>query len=179
MSWRVGVSLLLLGCLEVQAQSQVGTSCQSHTDGGHVFSLEQVHDSLSLLVLTGADGHSDTWQLSYPVYQFQTGDVDGDGVDDAMVGVIKSTRFYPEKARRLFIFKNKNGYVRPMWMGSKLGGILVDFRYADGRIRSLERTVDNRYFVAEYRWQGFGMVFERFLATNLTEQQGQESFSHN
>ena len=60
------------------------------------FDLKKQHDSLYYL---------NGWRLPYPVYQYQTGDVDGDGRTDAIVGVIKSTRFYPEKARRIFIFK--------------------------------------------------------------------------
>ena len=60
------------------------------------FQLRCEHDSLYWL---------NDWRLPYPVYQFQTGDVDGDGSEDAMVGVVKSTRFYPERGRRLFIFK--------------------------------------------------------------------------
>ena len=95
------------------------------------FTLRKVHDSLYWL---------NDWKLPYPVYQFQTGDVNGDGSEDAMVGVIKSTRFYPEKARRLFIFKQVNGKPRALWMGSKLGGILEDFRFVDGKIRALEST---------------------------------------
>ena len=88
--------------------------------GAQAFTLKKEHDSLYWL---------NDWRLPYPVYQFQTGDVDGDGREDAMVGVIKATRFYPEKARRLFIFKEVNGKARPMWLGSKLGGILEDFRF--------------------------------------------------
>ena len=58
--------------------------------GAQAFTLKKEHDSLYWL---------NDWRLPYPVYQFQTGDVDGDGREDAMVGVIKATRFYPEKAR--------------------------------------------------------------------------------
>ena len=85
------------------------------------FKLKKEHDSLYWL---------NDWRLPYPVYQFQTGDVDGDGRADAMVGVVKSTRFYPEKARRLFIFKqvistaaHSKGQVkaRPLWLGSEAG----------------------------------------------------------
>ena len=47
------------------------------------FKLKKEHDSLYWL---------NDWRITYPVYQFQTGDVDGDGSEDAMVGVIKSTR---------------------------------------------------------------------------------------
>ena len=105
------------------------------------------------------------------VYQYQEGDIDGDGHVDAMVGVVKPTRFYPERGRRLFIFKQVNGKVRPMWMGSKLGGILRDFRYVEGgSIRSLEMTADSLYVVADYRWAGFGMAFERFIIKGTDEE---------
>ena len=140
----------------------IGLMMAFTTVRAQTFSTKQEHDSLSWLVLK-TDSTIDRWQLPYPVYQFQTGDVDGDGTIDAMVGVIKSTRFYKQKGRRLFIFKNKDGLVRPLWMGSKLGGILEDFRYVDGKIRSLETTNDGKYVVAEYKWQGFGMNFEKFI----------------
>ena len=118
------------------------------------FELRREHDSLYWL---------NGWRLPYPVYQFQTGDIDGDGHEDAMVGVVKGTRFYPEPARRLFIFKAVNGKARPLWLGSKLGGTLQDFRYREGHIRALETTADSLWVVADYRWSGFGMAFERFV----------------
>lgn len=118
------------------------------------YQLRKEHDSLYWL---------NEWRLPYPVYQFQTSDVDGDGHTDAMVGVVKATRFYPEKGRRLFIFKQVNGKVRPLWLGSKLGGILQDFRFTDGFIRSMEMTTDSSYVVAAYKWSGFGMGFDHFI----------------
>ena len=108
----VNICVGLFCCLHLQAQT---------------FRVETVNDSLSWLILQ-TDSTSDRWQLPYPVYQFQVGDVDGNGVDDAVVGVIKKTRFHRELGRRLFIFKNYRGHIRPLWMGSKLGGELVDFR---------------------------------------------------
>lgn len=141
-----------------------------------VFSLRQVNDTLHVLELSSKRQVS-KWPLPYPVYQFQTGDVDGDGKTDAMVGVIKSTRYFPEKGRRLFIFKNYEGHVRALWLGSRLGGILQDFRFVDGLIRSLETTTDNRYVVVEYQWEHFGMGFRRFLAKNVSREEALQVFN--
>ena len=132
------------------------------------FTLRKVHDSLYWL---------NDWRLPYPVYQFQTGDVNGDGSEDAMVGVIKSTRFYPEKARRLFIFKQVNGKARALWMGSKLGGILVDFRFVDGKIRALELTTDSLFVVSDYKWDRFGMAFDHFIIKGVDQQTAIKAFS--
>ena len=146
MPYRTLIILLTLVAMPSMAQ----TSDQQEEQG---FSLRKEHDSLYIL---------NDWLLPYPVYQFQTGDVDGDGQQDAMVGVIKGTRFYPKKGRRLFIFKRVNGKARPLWLGSKLGGILQDFKFIDGHIRSLETTTDSLYVVADYKWSGFGMAFDEF-----------------
>ena len=57
-----------------------------------------------------------------------------------------------------------------MWLGSKLGGTLEDFRYVApaegdsmGRIRALESTADSLYAVSDYKWGGFGMKFDRLI----------------
>ena len=141
-------------------------TCELRNEQG--YSLRKQHDSLYWL---------NEWRLPYPVYQFQTGDVNGDGHIDAMVGVEKATRFYQEKSRRLFIFKQVNGKVRPLWLGSKLGGILVDFRFVNGRIRSLESTSEGLYVVAEYKWRGFGMAFEHFIITGTDKETATKYFS--
>ena len=144
----------LFCCLPTQAQT---------------FSVETKSDSLSYLVLT-TDSTADRWQLPYPVYQFQTGDVDGDGSIDAMVGVVKKTRFHRELGRRLFIFKNYRGKVRPLWMGSKLGGELVDFLFLEGGlIRALETGTNHLYAITDYRWEEFGMVFDHFIEKNIDQ----------
>ena len=144
--------------------------CQAQT-----FSLVQKTDSLYLLTLT-TDSMSHQWTLPYPVYRMETGDVDGNGTIEALVGVIKATRFYPENGRRLFIFKNYQGLVRPMWLGSKLGGILQDFHYHEGRVRSLETNVKGQYTVAEYLWDDFGLAFERFLIRDADEAEARRIF---
>ena len=45
------------------------------------FELRQENDSLYWLGVKGGS-KSDEWRLAHPVYQFQTGDVDGDGNED-------------------------------------------------------------------------------------------------
>ena len=136
--------------------------------GAQGFELKKENDSLYWL---------NDWRLPYPVYQFQTGDIDGDGSEDAMVGVIKPTRFYPETGKRLFIFKQVNGKARPLWMGSKLGGTLEDFKYVDGKIRALESTADGHYVVTEYKWSGFGMAFDHFLIKGVNRQTAIKTYS--
>ena len=140
------------------------------------FSIETVNDSLNYLTLK-TDSTTDKWPLPYPVYRLDTADVNGDGRTEALVGVIKSTRFYPQKGRRLFVFKNYKNRVRAMWMGSKLGGILQDFRFVDGVVRSLETTTKGQYVVAEYRWQGFGFGFVRFLVVKVNREEALKAFN--
>ena len=157
------------------------------------FSMEALHDSLSWLCLLPADRTEGEpagndrkpagmkavarWRLDYPVYRLATGDVDGDGKDEALVGVIKPTRFYPQPARRLFLFKQVNGKIRPMWMGSRLGGILCDFRFVRPYVRTLQSTTDGKYVVADYAWDDFGLTFVRFLTGAVSRKEAAEKFA--
>ena len=190
---------------------------QETEDRSQAFELRKENDSLYWLGVKGGS-KSDEWRLAHPVYQFQTGDVDGDGSEDAMVGVIKKTRYYP-MGRRLFIFKqiegnggvrrqegrirpplapptqegkqaqevipSKRKLVRPMWLGSKLGGIMENFRFVEpaegdsvGRIRALESTTDSLYVVSDYKWSGFGMKFERFIIKGVDKETALQYFEH-
>jgi hypothetical protein len=183
----------------------MGGRSQETGDRSQGFELRKEHDSLYWLRTTGgsqdraamrgeAGRKADEWRLPYPVYQFQTGDVDGDGSIDAMVGVIKKTRFYP-LGKRLFIFKqidakatasmHRRKLVRPMWLGSKLGGNLEDFRFvapADGdslgRIRALESTTDSLFAVSDYKWSGFGMKFDHLIIKGVDKETALKHFEH-
>lgn len=145
-----------------------------HHAGAQTFALRQLSDSLSVLTLR-TDSTADYWRIPHPTYRFCTGDIDGDGKEEALVGVVKKTRFHRETARRLFIYKNMDGRIRALWMGSRLGGILYDFRYVGGRVRSIETDKLGFYYVAEYSWRKFGLSFEQFLAQKTTRE---EAFHH-
>ncbi len=143
----------------------------NHTNTSQ-FQLHKNTDSLYVLQLITETG-TDTWRLPYPVYQFSIGDVNNDGNDDALVGVIKRTRYDSTVRKRIFIFKNYNGHVRALWMGSRLGRPIVDFRFYDGVLRSIEEDDDGLFLVAEYRWSSFGMDFIRYLCRGVTIEKAQ------
>ena len=134
------------------------------------FNLRTVSDSLSYIELH-TDSTTDCWLLRFPVYGWCTGDVDGDGSEDVLVGVEKTTRFDPTLARRLFIFKNLNGRIRPLWMGSRLGGILCDFRFVDGKVWTLQTTTDGRYAVLRHQWRGFGLGADGFIVKGVDKEE--------
>lgn len=121
--------------------------------------------------------HYSLRKLPYPVYRFCTGDVDGDRSMDALVGVIKKTRFHREEGRRIFIFKQVDGKVRPLWLGSRLGAELVDFRFVDGCIRALETDGKGKYAVIDYEWKDFGPAFKRFIVKNTNQKNAIKQFN--
>jgi hypothetical protein len=162
--------LLILVIISVRCSSKERNNGLEN-EGAESIYLESIHDSLHSVVLVH---QSDTnkWELPYPVYQFVVGDIDGNGVEDILVGVIKPTRFHSVATKRLFIFKNFEGYVRPMWLGSMMPQPLIDFwliHNKDGffNIITLEREKSGKMLVAEYCWQGFGLQFVQYHAREV------------
>ena len=134
-----------------------------------VFNIEHTSDTTAVLMLT-TDSSRNEWQIDYPTYQFQQGDINGDGTQEAFVGVIKSTRFDSTTRKRLFIFKNFRNLIRPMWMGSSLGHEIVDFVYTDGSIWAAVRNENGNYAVGEYVWDKFGLSLHRWIERDITEE---------
>ena len=145
-------------------------SCRAIDSDNGGFSIAKENDTLYNLILE-TDSSCDVWELRYPVYRFCTGDMDGDSIVDAIVGVEKTTRFDPVVRRRVFMFRNIGGKVRPLWMGSRLGQPVVDFRVVqvDGetRLRSVEEEKNGKFLVAEYRWSSFGVKFIRYICRDF------------
>lgn len=143
-------------------------ACSSFNSGDKNPELLLIKKSDSLYFLEiKTDTNINKWELPYPVYRYQTGDIDQDGIEDMLVGVIKTTRFDPTISKRIFIFKNSNGLVRPLWLGSRLGQSLEDFVFVNHEnkafIRSIEKERSGRYLVAEYKWKRFGLEFCRYI----------------
>lgn len=161
MPLRPGVVLLALLACTMEGSARRATH----------FSLQRQSDSLSFVILQ-TDSSVDRWRLPYASFQFQTADVDNDGQDEALVGVVKTTRFDPVMDKRLFIYKNYHGLVRPLWLGSRLGRPLEDFRTVrvgtQVLVRTLEHESDGTYLVADYSWYRFGLYYERYLCRHAS-----------
>lgn len=141
--------------------------------------LEQISDSLFRLKLKINDSLNSTWPLKYPVYKFDYGDVTGNGIDAIAIGVIKPTRFDQKLDKRLFLFKiTDDYYIRPLWLGSRVGQPLEDFRiireHNPALIRTIERELGGTYLVAEYKWRGFGLEFTHYLQRELSIKEAQK-----
>jgi len=110
------------------------------------------------------DSLTDVWELRHTVYQFDCGDLTGDGLPEILVGVIKATRYRHELDKRLFIFKLFKGRkIRPLWLGSRMGLPLIDFKVERDSIPAMvhtwERDTDGTTVERIYRQQGFGLKY--------------------
>jgi len=113
------------------------------------------------------------WPLRYPVFKFiKGGDINQDGNEDFMVGVIKATRRDSVVRKRLFLFQIKNKIIIPLWLGSSVSHPLEDFisYQSDSKviIRTIEKEGNDRYLVADYTWRDFGLNFEKYIQRDLT-----------
>ena len=114
------------------------------------------------------DSLTDVWVLNHAVYQFDCGDLTGDGRPEILVGVIRATRYRPELDKRLFIFKLFKGKkIRPLWLGSRVGLPLIDFKVerdsVPAMVHTWERDTDGITVEVIYRQQGFGLKYVRTL----------------
>ena len=142
----------------------------------YTITLQTENDSLHNLCLHTSLPSDDRWELPYPVYRFSCGDLTGNGMPEIAVGVIKATRYFPTPDKRLFIYQVTDGkYIRPFWLGSRVGQPLDDFRIVDNEvpavIRTIEKERDGRFLVAEYRVKSFGLRFVRYLCRSVSHEE--------
>lgn len=168
------VAILPLGCVhecdtDYGLEMEDSTTCRYRTSGTEgVLKLAVANDSVNeILHLVGSDT-VDRWTLNYDVYRFDCGDLTGDGVPEVAAGTVKSTRYRPNKDKRLFIYHLYDGrYIRPLWLGSRVGRPLIDFRVEKDSIPNLVHTWevgdDGDTVQALYKLKGFGLKFYRYL----------------
>lgn len=138
-----------------------------------IASLEKLSNlaGYRLQVYNSVTKNTNDLHVKYPVYRFDTADVDMDGKTDILLGVIKSTHFDPVLKNRLFIIRVDEGRPRPLWLGSKVCLNLVDFRPVKGgrqaRIKTLEKDNEGNYLTGYYRWDNFGLVLEEYTERNM------------
>ena len=138
----------------------------SSTIGEGVLRLVAVTDSTNRIEHLKGDSVVDTWKLDYPVYRFTCGDMTGDSIPEVLVGTIKATRYRPEKDKRLFIFHLYKGqFIRPLWLGSRVGCPLIDFKVETDSIPNLVHTWEHKdngdTIEVLYQLKGFGLKFVR------------------
>ena len=110
---------------------------------------------------------SDQVRIPFPVYRLETGDIDGNGRTDILLGVVKSTHFDAHVKRRLFVYQIQDGRLMPLWLGSRVCRELVDFTcIVDQRrpkLLTVERTSDANFSNGVYTWEDFGFILERYI----------------
>jgi hypothetical protein len=139
-------------------------------------SLKKINDSCYFLIaesyLNNNKILTSTFRLDYPIYNFQIGDIDNNGLTDIGVGVIKSCIFDKIVRKRPFFFKLENGYITKLWMGTNLSHPLDNFKIIKEKnisyLRSIEFEKDNKYLVAQYIWNGFGFRFCNYLSREIS-----------
>jgi hypothetical protein len=161
----------LVGIITIIALSLASCARNSveicRTDFGRVVVVD-AEDSLATLLHIADTGDTlSVWPLRHAGYHYDYGDVNGDGLPEIVVGVIKKTRYWRDEDKRLFIFKLFDGQlIRPLWLGSRLGCPIVTFRIerdsTPARIISTEQCGDSIKKVM-YRIKGFGVKFERYV----------------
>lgn len=157
----------------------------NHEDKSYHIDLQKNNDTSFVIVATTFRNDSillvSEWPLDYPVFHFECGDVNNDKLPDILAGVEKTTRFDSTVRRRIFIFKLFQGYVRPLWLGSRVSQPLEQFRFVEmpetaNCIRTIEFEKDSTFLVAEYRWRGFGLEFVRYLQRNASLETARKIF---
>ncbi len=129
---------------------------------------EQGADS-TMKIRLSVDGYeTDCMEMRHPIYRLEGADLNGDGIPEICIGVENSTRYWRQKARRIHIYQLYHGrYIRPLWLGSRVGHTLLDFEICTdsmpARIHTYETDRQGNGIESVYRLCGFGLQFERYI----------------
>jgi hypothetical protein len=105
----------------------------------------------------GVPQHWQPWKL-------KIADLEGDGRREIILGIQKSTHFFPRLHHCLFVYRFDGSTVKPLWLGSSLSRPFIDFTFARMGSRHAEKLIaveitrDGRRCVTIYSWNGFGFT---------------------
>ena len=120
--------------------------------------------------------------IPYPVYRFETGDLNHDGKTDLLLGVIKSTHFEQKVAKRLFALQIDSGQIRPLWLGSKLCQNLVDFKVVEKSSKmsliTIEQANDGSFSNGIYEWDDFGLRLIQYTSEKIDYAKAIQNFEY-
>lgn len=112
-------------------------------------------------------GKRKTWSgipRRWKPWKMTTGDVDGDGKLDIILGVHKSTRFMPFEHNCLFVWGFDGKQATKKWLGSSLSKPFSDFLAFDidgdgeDELIALEQKQNGKKCIVVYSWIGFGFA---------------------
>lgn len=176
------ISVLFLSSIAIFADTSKLTY---HVGDSSIVRLVEISSNHYKLELTTNDSSGNLQKksvvLPFPVYHFEIADMDNNGVNDILVGAIKSTRFDPVIRKRLFAYRIDQGYIRPLWLGTKVGRPLDNFKAVkQGEktiIRTIEQDQNKKYYIGEYEWKGFGLSWIRYLGERITNEKALQIFN--
>lgn len=119
----------------------------------------------------GPDSITLVKRFSYNIFKIRQADIDYDGVDEILLGTIKSTVLDSIFRKRINIWTVELNKITPKWLGSFLVHPLYDFelsqRNGDTFIITIENEQNDLFLVAEYQWHSFGLKFTRYIKRNI------------
>ncbi len=162
-----------IGCSDNKPFSKTIKINDSYFTGEVVVEKIEKIKKYKLTIFNSITKESDRIYTPYEIFQMECGDVNRDGKTDICIGIIKPTPFDSIIKKRLFIFQIDRGYIRPLWLSSRLVRPLEEFAMCkdkDGTyiIRAMEKQTKNLYCIDQYKWESFGMSFVKNCEDSLS-----------
>ena len=149
---------------------------------GHASITSLPANRASALEISDRDGNvCDRIMFSNQLFRLRKGDLNRDGNDEILVGIIKKNKFDPTNQKRMLIFYVDSLHLRPLFLSTNLYNEIIDFgvsRFNKKQITTIEKTNSDEYKIGIYAWLDFGFVFKGYKRTYSFLTDCQEEFNH-